>query len=116
MKSVCHFVRSRKGDLSDWNGRRQGTGRVRGKTVLPGQCTLVYFSIFTSCVTVVLLLLALHTHTLKVAIEKKQTLFIDDPTKVPGLEKNEDWVKFGYGYYVGAPGVFGELKGQLTKF
>ena len=56
------------------------------------------------------------THTLKVAIEKKQTLFIDDPTKVPGLEKNEDWVKFGYGYYVGAPWVFGELKGQLTKF
>ena len=40
---------------------------------------------------------------IQVAIEKKMTLFIDDPTKAPGLEKNEDWAKFGYGYYVGAP-------------
>lgn len=54
-----------------------------------------------------------HVHTFsQVAIEKHETLFIDDPTKVPGLEKNEDWVKFGYGYYVGAPWTFGELKGE----
>ena len=47
----------------------------------------------------------------QVAIERQQTLFIDDPTKYPGLEKNEDWVKFGYGYYVGAPWVVGQTKG-----
>ena len=49
----------------------------------------------------------------KVAIEKKETLFISDPTSVPGLEKNEDYVKFGYGYYVGAPWAVGQLKGNL---
>lgn len=47
----------------------------------------------------------------QVAIERRETLFIDDPTKFPGLEKNEDWVKFGYGYYVGAPWVVGQTKG-----
>ena len=49
------------------------------------------------------------------AIEKKSTLFIDDPLKVPGLEKNEDWVKFGYGYYVGAPWVVGQTKGEVGE-
>ena len=39
----------------------------------------------------------------QVALEKNETLFIDDPAKFPGLEKNEDFVKFGYGYYIGAP-------------
>ena len=39
----------------------------------------------------------------QVAIERRETLFIDDPSKHPELEKNRDWVKFGYGYYVGAP-------------
>ena len=28
-----------------------------------------------------------------------------------GIEKNEDWVKFGYGYYVGAPWTVGQLRG-----
>jgi glutaredoxin 3 len=50
----------------------------------------------------------------QVAIEKKQTLFIDDPTKFPGLEKNEDYVKFGYGYYVGAPWVVGGTRGTIV--
>ena len=48
----------------------------------------------------------------KVAIEKKETLFISDPTSIPGLEKNEDYVKFGYGYYVGAPWIVGQLRGN----
>lgn len=39
----------------------------------------------------------------QVALEKGETLFIDDPTKFPGLEKNEDYTKFGYGYYIGSP-------------
>ena len=47
----------------------------------------------------------------QVAIERRETMFIDDPSKHPGLEKNEDWVKFGYGYYVGAPWVVGQTKG-----
>ncbi len=54
-----------------------------------------------------------HTH-IQVVLEKKQTLFIDDPTKVPGLEKNNDWVKYGYGYYVGAPWIVGQIKGYIT--
>ncbi len=49
---------------------------------------------------------------LQVAIETRQTLFIDDPTTMPGLEKNEDYVKFGYGYYVGAPWIVGDTKGM----
>lgn len=49
---------------------------------------------------------------MQVVLEKKLTLFIDDPLKMPGLEKNEDWVKFGYGYYVGAPWTVGQLKGM----
>ena len=48
----------------------------------------------------------------QVAIEKRETLFINDPTEVPGLEKNEDWVKFGYGYYVGAPWTVGQTTGE----
>ena len=48
----------------------------------------------------------------QVVLEKKLTLFIDDPLKVPGLEKNEDWVKYGYGYYVGAPWVVGQIRGM----
>ena len=39
----------------------------------------------------------------QVALVEGKTLFIDDPTKFPGLEKNEDYVKYGYGYYIGAP-------------
>ena len=48
----------------------------------------------------------------QVVLEKRETLFIEDPLKVPGLEKNNDWVKFGYGYYVGTPWVAGQLKGN----
>ena len=43
-------------------------------------------------------------------------MFIDDPTKFPGLEKNEDYIKFGYGYYVGAPWIVGDTKGQRKVF
>ena len=50
----------------------------------------------------------------QVVLEKKLTLFIDDPLKMPGLEKNEDWVKFGYGYYVGAPWVVGQIRGSYV--
>ena len=49
------------------------------------------------------------------AIERKETLFIDDPTKFPEMEKNEDYVKFGYGYYVGAPWVVGDTRGEMTQ-
>ena len=44
-------------------------------------------------------------------MERKSTLFVDDPTKIPGLERNEDWVKFGYGHYVGAPWIVRETQG-----
>eukprot|EP00992_Anisonema_acinus_P007109 TRINITY_DN274_c0_g1_i1.p1 TRINITY_DN274_c0_g1~~TRINITY_DN274_c0_g1_i1.p1 ORF type:complete len:276 (-),score=63.34 TRINITY_DN274_c0_g1_i1:81-908(-) len=39
----------------------------------------------------------------QMALENNETMFVDDPSKVPGLEKNEDYLKFGYGYYIGAP-------------
>ena len=51
------------------------------------------------------------TFILQVAIENKKTLFIDDPNKFPGLEKNEDYIKYGYAYYVGAPWVVGQTRG-----
>ena len=61
-----------------------------------------------------------HSHAIitcaQVAIERKQSLFIDDPLAIPGLEKNEDWVKFGYGYYVGAPWVVGQTKGECVDY
>ena len=47
----------------------------------------------------------------QVAIERKATLFVDDPTKIPELEKNNDWVKYGLGNYIGAPWVVRETKG-----
>ena len=53
---------------------------------------------------------------LQVVLENKVTLFIDDPLKVPGVEKNEDWVKFGYGYYVGAPWNVGQLRGIYNLY
>ena len=47
------------------------------------------------------------------AIEKKATLYIDGPAEIPGpLKQNNDYVKFGYGYYVGAPWVAGQTKGR----
>ncbi|GMI06311.1 hypothetical protein TrLO_g12002 [Triparma laevis f. longispina] len=39
----------------------------------------------------------------QVALTTDSTFFVDDPSAVPGLEENEDYVKFGYGYYIGAP-------------
>lgn len=39
----------------------------------------------------------------QVALTSDSTLFIDDPSTFPGLEENEDYVKFGYGYYIGTP-------------
>eukprot|EP00656_Telonema_subtile_P046532 TRINITY_DN53015_c0_g1_i1.p1 TRINITY_DN53015_c0_g1~~TRINITY_DN53015_c0_g1_i1.p1 ORF type:complete len:156 (+),score=41.72 TRINITY_DN53015_c0_g1_i1:126-593(+) len=48
----------------------------------------------------------------QVALENNETLFIDDPSKFPGLEKNEDYIKFGYGYYIGAP--WRQKRGTLT--
>ena len=46
------------------------------------------------------------------AVEQKKTLFIQDPLKIPGLQKNVDWVEFGYGQYIGAPWIVGETKGK----
>lgn len=50
----------------------------------------------------------------QVALEKEETLYIDDPALYPGLEENEDYVKFGYGYYVGAPWRCGQVKGTIV--
>lgn len=47
------------------------------------------------------------------AIEKKASLFVNDPTKVPGLEKNDLYLKLGYGYYAGVPWTAGHSKGTL---
>ena len=52
--------------------------------------------------------------TVQVAIERKETLYVDDPSKIPELEHNEDFVKFGYGYYVGAPWAVGQLRGMFV--
>ena len=54
-----------------------------------------------------------HLSVFQVAIERKETLFIDDPTQFPGLEKNEDYVKYGYGYYLGAPWAVGDTRGEV---
>ena len=89
-------------------GRREGTGGRRGEIVLPGMCVCRMHRIGWNIVFDEL-------PTPQVAIEKKQSLFIDDPAKIPGLEKNEDWVKFGYGYYVGAPWVVGQTKGSTSS-
>ena len=51
--------------------------------------------------------------TCQVAIERKETLFVEDPTQFPGLEKNEDYIKYGYGYYVGAPWIVGDTRGKF---
>ena len=48
----------------------------------------------------------------QLAINKKITLFVEDPTKIPGLEQNFDWVEFGYGHYVGAPWSVGQVNGK----
>ena len=54
-----------------------------------------------------------HVSVCQVAIERKETLFIDDPSQFPGLEKNEDYVKYGYGYYLGAPWAVGDTRGEV---
>lgn len=58
-----------------------------------------------------------HAHYLdhndmQVVVEKGQTLFFDGPEKrFPELKNCNDWVKFGYGYYIGVPWSVGQLKG-----
>lgn len=50
------------------------------------------------------------------AIERRETLFFDGPDKFPtSLKNNEDYTKFGYGYYLGAPWVVGQVKGEQVK-
>lgn len=47
------------------------------------------------------------------AIENKTTLFLDGPDNFPaGLQDNEDYKKFGYGYYLGAPWSVGQINGK----
>jgi glutaredoxin 3 len=50
----------------------------------------------------------------QVAIDRKITLYVDDPTKMPGLEQTEDWVKFGYNHYLGAPWSVGQVNGTVV--
>lgn len=50
----------------------------------------------------------------QVAIEKKASLFVNDPTKVPGLEKNDLYLKLGYGYYAGVPWTAGHNRGTVV--
>ena len=54
-----------------------------------------------------------HLSVCQVTIERKETLFIDDPSQFLGLEKNEDYVKYGYGYYLGAPWAVGDTRGEV---
>ena len=52
----------------------------------------------------------------QVVIEKGQTLFFDGPEKrFPELKNCNDWVKYGYGYYIGVPWSVGQLKGTWKR-
>ena len=46
----------------------------------------------------------------KVALGTSSTVYVDDPTKIPGCEKNLD-VQLGYQYYIGAPWFADQMKG-----
>lgn len=81
---------------------------------------LSYFvHLYVCCVSACLFVCAhvhlsvVHLSVRQVAIERKETLFIDDPSQFPGLEKNEDYVKYGYGYYLGAPWAVGDTRGEV---
>jgi glutaredoxin 3 len=50
----------------------------------------------------------------QVALEMKMSLFVTDPTTVPGLEQNELMVSFGYSYYAGAPWIVGHHSGTVV--
>jgi len=40
-------------------------------------------------------------------------MFLNGPDSFPpGLRDNEDYKKFGYGYYLGSPWVVQQVKGQ----
>ena len=43
------------------------------------------------------------------------SLFVTDPTTVPGLEQNELMVSFGYSYYAGAPWIVGHHSGIYIR-
>ena len=46
-------------------------------------------------------------------MEKNETLFFDGPEKrFQELKNCSDWVKFGYGYYIGAPWSVRQLRGR----
>ena len=46
------------------------------------------------------------------ALERNSSLFVSDPTKVAGLEKNDLMLVFGYSYYAGAPWTVGHHRGR----
>ena len=48
---------------------------------------------------------------LQVALEKNESLFLTDPTKVPGLEQNDLMLTYGYSYYAGTPWTVGQNRG-----
>eukprot|EP01095_Lingulamoeba_sp_RSL-Kostka_P001474 TRINITY_DN1205_c0_g1_i1.p1 TRINITY_DN1205_c0_g1~~TRINITY_DN1205_c0_g1_i1.p1 ORF type:complete len:266 (-),score=101.67 TRINITY_DN1205_c0_g1_i1:1022-1819(-) len=50
----------------------------------------------------------------QVAVERGETLFIEDLSQFPDLSNNEDFVKFGYGYYLGAVWVHKQMKGTIV--
>ena len=80
---------------------------------------LLYVCCVSVCLSVYLFVCAhvhlsvVHLSVCQVAIERKETLFIDDPSQFPGLEMNEDYVKYGYGYYLGAPWAVGDTRGEV---
>ena len=51
--------------------------------------------------------------SIQVVMEERKTMFFNDPTDLPpGLRNNEDHVKYGYSYYIGAPWVVGDIRGR----
>lgn len=51
----------------------------------------------------------------QVVVERGETVFVDGIENAPdGLKENEDFVKFGYGYYLGAVWKHGQMSGTAV--
>eukprot|EP00008_Paramoeba_atlantica_P008325 CAMPEP_0201481212 /NCGR_PEP_ID=MMETSP0151_2-20130828/5510_1 /ASSEMBLY_ACC=CAM_ASM_000257 /TAXON_ID=200890 /ORGANISM="Paramoeba atlantica, Strain 621/1 / CCAP 1560/9" /LENGTH=152 /DNA_ID=CAMNT_0047863297 /DNA_START=450 /DNA_END=905 /DNA_ORIENTATION=- len=51
----------------------------------------------------------------QIAIERGETVFFDGPENFPSsIEKNEDFVKFGYGFYIGASWDYDQIQGTVA--